>query len=101
MFENLGLLRYYRAGFQVSVNRITGPHLVAVRQDSTVKSVLSDHIKQDLFVAFRTGDDDSTVSSILSGLETRSLGLNTLGTTWSPASSQSVRISRLSTASWV
>ena len=25
--------------------------------------------------------DDSTVSSILSGLETRSLGLNTLGTT--------------------
>ena len=26
-------------------------------------------------------DDDSTVSSILSGLETRSLGLNTLGTT--------------------
>ena len=25
-------------------------------------------------------DDDSTVSSILSGLETRSLGLNTLGT---------------------
>ena len=26
-------------------------------------------------------DDDSTVSSILSGLETRSLGLNILGTT--------------------
>ena len=26
-------------------------------------------------------DDDSTDSSILSGLETRSLGLNTLGTT--------------------
>ena len=26
-------------------------------------------------------DDDSTVSSILSGLESRSLGLNTLGTT--------------------
>ena len=26
-------------------------------------------------------DDDSTVLSILSGLETRSLGLNTLGTT--------------------
>ena len=26
-------------------------------------------------------DDDSTVSSILSGLVTRSLGLNTLGTT--------------------
>ena len=26
-------------------------------------------------------DDDKTVSSILSGLETRSLGLNTLGTT--------------------
>ena len=28
-----------------------------------------------------TDDDDSTVSSILSGLETRSLGLNTFGTT--------------------
>ena len=26
-------------------------------------------------------DDDNTVSSILSGLETRSLGLNTLGAT--------------------
>ena len=28
-----------------------------------------------------TADDDSTVSSLLSGPETRSLGLNTLGTT--------------------
>ena len=42
-----------------------------------------------------------TVSSMLSGLETRSLGLNTLGTTKYPASSQSVQISRSSTASWV
>ena len=31
---------------------------------------------------------DSTVSFMLSGLETRSLGLNTLDKTWSPASSQ-------------
>ena len=38
--------------------------------------------------------DDSTVSSILSGLDTRSLGLNILGTTWSPASSQLVRVVR-------
>ena len=29
----------------------------------------------------------------MSGLKTRSLGLNTLGTTWSPASSQSVLVS--------
>ena len=42
-----------------------------------------------------------TVSSILSGLKTRSLGLNTLGTTSSPASSQSVQLGRPSTASWV
>ena len=42
-----------------------------------------------------------TVSSMLSGLETRSLGLNTLGTTCSPASTQSVQISRPSTAAWV
>ena len=42
-----------------------------------------------------------TVSSMLSGLKTRSLGLNTLGTTLSPASSQSVQVGRLSTASWV
>ena len=33
------------------------------------------------FTFLITGVDDSTVSSILSGLETRSLGLNTLGTT--------------------
>ena len=43
----------------------------------------------------------STVSSMLSGLETRSLGLNTLGTTLSPALSQSVQVSRTSTTSWV
>ena len=42
-----------------------------------------------------------TVSSMLSGLKTRSLGLNTLGTTLSPASSQSVQVGRPSTASWV
>ena len=42
-----------------------------------------------------------TVSSIMSGLETRSLGLNTLGITQSPASSQSVQVGRTSTASWV
>ena len=42
-----------------------------------------------------------TVSSMLSGLKTRSLGLNTLGTTSSPASSQSVQVGRPSTASWV
>ena len=39
----------------------------------------------------------STVSSILTGLETRSLGLNTLGT----ASSQSVQVGRLYNASSV
>ena len=38
---------------------------------------------------------------MLSGLKTRSLGLNTLGTTQSPASSQSVQVGRPSTASWV
>ena len=43
----------------------------------------------------------STVWPILSGLETRSIGLNTLGTALSPASSQSVEVSRASTASWV
>ena len=42
-----------------------------------------------------------TVSSTLSGLKTRSLGLNTLGTTLSTASSQSVQVGRPSTASWV
>ena len=42
-----------------------------------------------------------TVSSRFSGLETRSLGLNTLGTTKSPTSSQSVHVGRPSTASWV
>ena len=38
--------------------------------------------KKFSIVAFQNGsrNDDSTVSSILSGLETRSLGLNTLGT---------------------
>ena len=30
---------------------------------------------------FREEDDDGSVSSMLSGLETKSLGLNTLGTT--------------------
>ena len=38
---------------------------------------------------------------MLSGLKTRSLGLNTLGTMKSPASSQSVQDGRPSTASWV
>ena len=38
-----------------------------------------------------------TVSSMLSGLETRFLGLNTLGKTLS----QSVQVGRTSTASWV
>ena len=42
-----------------------------------------------------------TVSSMLSGLKTRSLGLNTLGTTLYPASSQSVQVGRPSTASRV
>ena len=42
-----------------------------------------------------------TVSSMLSGLKTRSLGLNALGTTLSPASSQSVQVGRPSTASCV
>ena len=37
-------------------------------------------------------DDDSTVSSILSGLESRSFGLNTLGTTLFSASSQLVQV---------
>ena len=36
----------------------------------------------------------STVSSMLSGVQIRSLGLNTLGTTLSPASSQSVHVVR-------
>ena len=40
-------------------------------------------------------------TSMLSGLKTRSLGLNTLGTTKPPASSQSVQVGRPSTASWV
>ena len=65
MFESSGLLQYYRAKFQVSVYRITGPHLVAVRQDSTGKPVLSDHIKQDLFVSFRTGGWLSSHSFLL------------------------------------
>ena len=39
--------------------------------------------------------------SMFSGLETRSLRLYTLGTTWSPASSQTVQVGRPSTASWV
>ena len=39
------------------------------------------------------GDHDVTVSSIMSGLKTWSLGLNTLGTTKSSASSQSVHVS--------
>ena len=43
----------------------------------------------------------STVSSMLSGLENRSLGLNKLGTTQSPASSRSVQVSGTSTASWI
>ena len=38
---------------------------------------------------------------MLSGLKTRSLGPNTLGTTLSPASSQSVQVGRPTTASWV
>ena len=46
------------------------------------------HRKQD--------DDDVTVLSIFSGLKTRSLGLNTLGTMKSSASSQSVHVSRKS-----
>ena len=33
-----------------------------------------------LLVMMKVNNDDSTVSSMLSGLETRSLGLNTLGT---------------------
>ena len=33
------------------------------------------------FTLVQTDDDDFTVSSIVSGLKTRSLGLNTLGTT--------------------
>ena len=34
-----------------------------------------------VFMLFSDTDDDCTVLSILSGLKTRSLGLNTLGTT--------------------
>ena len=47
------------------------------------------HFKKPLLVTC------GTVSSMLSGLKTRSLGLNTL------ASSQSVQVGRPSTASWV
>ena len=61
------------------------------------KKQLSHELKSLQLEVYVCGTD----SPMLSGLKTRSLGLNTLGTTYSPALSQSVQVGHPSTPSWV
>ena len=50
------------------------------RETGSMAGILEE-LKWETLQKRRKDNDDSTVSSILSGLETRSHGLNTLGTT--------------------
>ena len=50
-------------------------------RDRSATSSMVPNIQHVLSKILNMYDDDSTVSSILSGPETKSLGLNTLGTT--------------------